>query len=298
MLFSQYTFNKAGVNPAASGTEINQKINFTFGVNRQWVGFSNAPKENFVNFSMTIRPPRSYHYWQNVGVNIDNQESGIANNSGAYFTYAFHLLLRKNLVASFGFNVGVRTYFISQTGIDRSDPLVQKGDFSSLVYPDIIPGFRLSSKKFFMDIAVRQLSTPALQDYIKHQIGGPSKLTPTIFFSYGKMIHLSDYFLLMPSMAANLPIVGIPNIDLNAMLYYDNRMGGGLGLRNINFLTAIYQLRIVQNISVGLAYSVSLNAMRYAAPNSFEVIIGMSPTGMMTKPQGRHSIARCPGLDY
>ena len=38
VMFTQYTFNKAGMNPAASGTEIDQKYYYAFGGARQWVG--------------------------------------------------------------------------------------------------------------------------------------------------------------------------------------------------------------------------------------------------------------------
>lgn len=297
-VYSQYTFNRAGVNPAASGTDMTQKLNFAFGIDRQWVGFDHAPKTNFANFSFTKRPPRSYHYWQNIGGYVDNQENGISNNSGVYFTYAFHLLLKKNTVMSYGFNAGVRTYFIDASLLDKSDPVLQKTSFRTLVYPDIIPGFRLSTKTFFIDLSARQLTIPALQDYRGHTIGSPSRLNPTLFFSYGRLIHLSDYFLLLPSVAVTMPFISVPNIDVNAMLYYNNRMGFGVALRNTNFFTGIYQIRMAQNITVGLAYSVSINSMFYGSPHSFEVMVGLPPFGMMTKPFGKFNIARCPRLDY
>ncbi len=298
IIYSQNAFNKAGVNPAASGIEMTQKINFVFGVDRRWIGFKHSPKTNFVNFSLTIRPPRAYHYWQNLGAYVDNQESGLSSNSGVYFTYAFHLLLRKNVVASFGFNAGLRTYFIDASLLDKSDPVIQKTDFRTLVYPDIIPGFRFTTKKFYLDVAARQLTTPALQDFRGHKIGSPSKLNPTLFFSAGRLVSLNERWLLLPSLTLTLPFVHFPNVELNTMLYYDTRMGFGVALRNLNFVTAIYQLKVIKNVTVGLAYSVSVNSMFYAAPNSFELMIGVPPYGMNTRPQGKISVSRCPTLDY
>lgn len=298
IVYSQYIFNKAGVNPAASGTDINQQYNYVFGINRQWVGFDHAPKQNFVNFSMTIRPPRSYHYWQNVGVYIDTEGSGVMTNNGAYANYTIHTLLRRNLIASFGVYAGIRAYYVSSGTVDKMDPIFKSNDYRAILYPDVIPGFRLSNKKFFMDLAVRQLSIYKLQDFKGNKIGSPSRLKPTIFFAYGRKIPLNDIFVLMPSVAINTSVFHIPDVSLNAMLYYVNRMGAGVNLRNTNFLGFIYQLRLVKNLAVGFCYSTSLNNAKYAAPHSFELMIGVTPSGLDMKTTGKHSIARCPALDF
>ncbi|HOZ88148.1 MAG TPA: type IX secretion system membrane protein PorP/SprF, partial [Bacteroidia bacterium] len=200
--------------------------------------------------------------------------------------------------ASFSFNAGLRTYFIDASLLDKSDPVIQKTDFRTLVYPDIIPGFRFTTKKFYLDVAARQLTTPALQDFRGHKIGSPSKLNPTLFFSAGRLVSLNERWLLLPSLTLTLPFVHFPNVELNTMLYYDTRMGFGVALRNLNFVTAIYQLKVIKNVTVGLAYSVSVNSMFYAAPNSFELMIGVPPYGMNTRPQGKISVSRCPTLDY
>lgn len=298
IIYTQYAFNKAGVNPAASGTDINQKFNYVFGVNRQWVGFDNAPKQNFANFSMTIRPPRSYHYWQNVGVYLDTEENGPFSNNGVYANYTIHLLLKKKLVASFGVYAGVRNYNLSPIAIDKRDPIMEKSNFRTLVYPDIIPGFRLNNQKFFIDLALRQITVYKLQDFQGNKISGTSKLKPTLFFAYGRKIPLNDIFVLMPSVALNATILHYPAVDVNAMVYYINRMGGGIALRNLSILSFIYQVRIFKNLSVGVSYGTSLNSVRYVAPSSFEIMIGITPTGLDDKSTGKHSIARCPGLDF
>lgn len=297
-VFTQYTFNKAGVNPAASGTDINQKYNYVFGINRQWVGFDNPPKTNFVNFSMTLRPPRSYHYWQNVSIYVDTEENGIFSNNGIYAGYTFHVLLKRNWVASFGVYAGIRSNYVSVGTVDPADPIFQKSNYRAFLYPDIIPGLRLSNKKMFVDLAMRQITTPKLKDFHGNSIGGPSTLKPSLFVAFGRKIGLSDNFVFMPSVALNTALIHYPDVSLNAMVYYVNRMGAGVALRNLNFLSFIYQIRILKTVTVGFAYSTSLNTARYAAPHSFEIMVGMVPIGMNSKSTGKHSVARCPGLEY
>lgn len=296
--YTQYLFNKAGINPAASGTDINQKYNYVFGINRQWTDINNSPKATFANFSYTIRPPRSYRFWQNVGVYVDNDQSGLFTNTGVYGNYTLHMLIRRRLVASFGIYAGARRYNRSLGGFDQNDPAIQKATTSVLLYPDLIPGFRLSGKKFFTDISIRQLTTPQLKDFKGHRIGTPSKLRPSFYLDYGRKVALADNLLMIPSVALNMQAFGAPSVDVNAMFYYATRIGAGVSIRNTSFASATLQIRFLENITAGFSYSYPLNSMRYAARNSFEIMVGVTPIGMNSVTVGKHSIAKCPTLDF
>jgi type IX secretion system PorP/SprF family membrane protein len=298
IVYSQYIFNKAGMNPAASGTDITQKYYYTFGLNNQWLGFVNAPKQSFVNFSYTIRPPRSYKFWQNIGVYANSDQSGLIGNEGIYANYTMHRLLRKDYVISFGAYMGIRKYTRAANGFDPNDPAVYKTADVLYLYPDFIPGLRFAGKKFFMDVSIRQLSVFKLQDFKGRKIGSPSRLQPSVFFDYGKKISLTDRLLFLPSFAVNLPILGIPLLDVNAMFYYANRVGAGLAVRNTNFISGTIQIRFLPNLTAGFSYSYPINQSRYAAPNSFEIMVGVTPMGMNTRVLGKHSVARCPTLDF
>lgn len=298
IMFTQYTFNKAGMNPAASGTDIEREIYYSIGTNRQWAGLTNGPKQSFFNLSYTIRPPRSYKRWQNVGLYYDLDNSGLLNNSGIYANYTVHYLIRKKIIASFGVYAGVRRYTRSVFGFDTNDPAVMKNKTSLFLYPDIIPGARLTDKKYFVGISARQLTIFKLQDFKGRKIGGPSRLRPSIYFEYGRMITLSDNLLMMPSLALNTPIISLPILDANVMFYYANRIGLGAGIRNTSFLSGIFQIRFLENMTAGFAYSYPINNVRFAARNSYEIMIGVVPMGMSAKLTGRHSIAKCPVLSY
>jgi type IX secretion system PorP/SprF family membrane protein len=297
-MYTQYLFNKAGMNPAASGTDINTLYYYAFGASRQWVAFDNAPKQNFVNFSYTIRPPRAYRYWQNVSVYLDNDDTGILGNVGAYCGYTLHMLLHRKYVLSFGVYAGLRRYSRSVSGFDNSDPAVQKNASSVLVYPDIIPGVRFSGKKTFCDLSARQITINKIQDFKGKKFGSPSLLLPNIYFDMGRLIALRERLMFVPSFAVNLPLVGPPSVDVNVMYYYANRVGLGAAVRNIGFISGILQVRFLENVTAGFAYSYPLNSTRIPAPHSYEIMIGMVPFGMDAKATGKHSVARCPTLNY
>jgi type IX secretion system PorP/SprF family membrane protein len=297
LMYTQYTFNKGGMNPAASGSEINTKYYYIFGVNRQWVEFDNAPKQNFVNFSYTIRQPRSVSFWQNAGIYVDNDQTGLLGNNGGYLTYAAHFLLRKKITLSFGVFAGVRKFTRSLGRFDENDPVVGKTS-SLLLYPDVIPGARLSNTKFFMDLSVRQVTITKLQDFKGRRIGKNSRLQPTIYYCYGRKFPLMENLLMMPSMAVNMPVIGPPIFDMSLMFYYANRVGAGVSLRNASFASGIVQIRFLESMTVGFAYSYPVNLTRYGSGNSYEIIVGVVPAGMSDKVYGRNSIARCPILNY
>jgi hypothetical protein len=102
----------------------------------------------------------------------------------------------------------------------------------------------------------------------------------------------------MPSFAVNFPVVGIPLFDFNLMYYYANRLGFGGSLRSTNFISAIFQIRFLENLTAGFAYSYPLNKTRYVSPHNFELMVGIVPFGMEAKLTGRHSVSRCPTLNY
>jgi type IX secretion system PorP/SprF family membrane protein len=297
--YIQNIFGKAIINPAASGNNINQKYYYTFGANRQWFQLDNAPKQTFANFSYTIRPPRSYTYWQNVGGLVERDQSGVISNNSFYVNYTIHMLLRKNLVTSFGVYAGFRKFFISPGFIDPNDPVMQNASSSAYTYPDFIPGLRLSNKRFFFDICARQITLPSQKDIFSgRQVAGPSRLNPAIFAAYGKVIPLSDYWIMLPSLALNGAIWHIPSVNPSLMFYYSNRFGLGAAARNLSFVSAIVQFRILQNLSMGLAYSCTTGRMSSAAPHNYEIMVGVAPMGLADKHAGRHSVSRCPALDF
>lgn len=299
IVFTQNTFNKAGLNPAASGGEINRKIYYAFGANRQWFGFENSPKQNFVNISYTLRPPRSYSYWQNFGLYIDDDQSGLIVNQGVYLGYAIHFLVRKKMAASFGAYLGGRKYTRSiSLGFDPQDKALAGNSGSLLLYPDFIPGFRIESKKFFSGISVRQITINKLRDFRGRKIGSPQKLLPTIFLDYGRYVPVTDRVLMMPSVTLNMPVFGPPIMDANLMFYFFNRFATGISLRNNSFLGAVMQVRFLKNITAGFAYNYPINATRFTNINSFEIMIGVTPMAMDLKVAGKHSIAKCPLLNY
>lgn len=297
MMFTQFTFNKAGLNPAASGTDLNQEMYYLFGIGRPYFGVSGAPKQTFLNFSYTIREPRSISFWQNVGIYAEEEDAGLFTQNNYYLGYAMHRLLRKKTLLSWGVYAGLRRIGRSNGGFDSNDPAVSKTT-DLLLYPDIIPGIRVASQKFFAGLSLKQITITRLKNFKGEKIGSPSQLTPTIYAEYGQKIPLMANVLFMPSVAFNIPLLGPPIMDANALFYLYNRLGLGLGIRGTSMLNGVMQVRFFKNLCVGFAYGYAMGQMRYSQSQTFELMVGITPVGMDVKVTGQHSIARCPDLQF
>lgn len=293
--YTQFIFNKIGYNPAASGTAVNAPFEIIFGARTQWIGLSNNPKSGFVSFNYNFVPQRSYSHWHNVGMYVDQDQNGNFVKNDAWLSYTFHLLLTRKIVLSAGLFAGIKQYKLTLNNLDRSDPAVQKSSGSVIAYPDLVPGVRLTSKKFFVDFSLQQI-TLYNQKGIGGQNGSPSRLLPHYNISAGKKIKLNDYNTFMVATNLRGSVTALPSIELNVMNYYDKKLAFGASIRGRNFLCAIVQFRLLRNFNIGMAYDFSINKMLYAAPNTAEIMISISPIfgGEMSPEKGnRRSLDEC-----
>jgi type IX secretion system PorP/SprF family membrane protein len=297
-LYIQHGFNRAGLNPASGGLDNTQKMNYVFGASRLWGTFENSPRSSFVNFSYTIRPPRGYRYWQNAGIYFEDVSAGLMGSNGIYGSYTFHLLVQKKNILSFGMMAGARVYDRSVGFFDVHDPAIAKSQSSLWVYPDLIPGIRFTTKKFYAGFSARQITITRLKNWKNRSIGGPSRLQPHLYFEAGKSIAVAEHIVMLPSMALSLPILAPPTLDGSLLFYFSNRLGLGMALRNSNFVSGIIQIRFLQSMTIGFSYAYPINQTRYVAGNSFEFMLGIVPLGMNQKLSGTGSVARCPTLAY
>jgi len=296
--FTQFTFNKYGNNPAAAGCNINAGLEAITGIRKQWVGFGNAPASNFVSANYTFKPQRSYKRWHNAGIYIANDKAGIFQNTGIYGSYTLHLPLTNKLTMSVGVFAGVRRFALFKGGISAADPVNGASSTFVLAYPDIIPGIRLYSKKSFFDISIQQI-TKSRQVQGNKQIGNKSLLYPTIYMSLGRKFNLDNGFIVVPAVNVHGTVTGIPSAEINFMAYYRTRIGIGATVRNSDFVSAIFQIRFLKNVTAGFAYDYSINRFKSAYANTLEFMIGITPMmASLEDKRGKRNVAQCPNFDF
>jgi type IX secretion system PorP/SprF family membrane protein len=293
--YTQFVFNKIGYNPAASGTSVNAPFEIVGGARTQYLGLTNNPKSEFISFNYNFVPQRSYTHWHNVGMYIEQDQNGVFVKNDVWLSYTFHLLLNKKMVLSAGVFAGIKQFKLSAGNLDRNDPAVARSASAVLAYPDIVPGIRLSTKKFFVDFCIQQV-TMYNQKGIGGQIGSPSKLLPHYNLSLGKKAPWNDYNTLMIAVNIRSSLLFLPSWEINVMNYYDKRFAFGASLRTRNFMSAIVQFRMLRNLNIGLAYDLSINKMLPASPHTVELMFSVSPIfggEMVPEKAGRFSVNDC-----
>lgn len=293
--YTQFVFNKIGYNPAASGTAVSAPFELVFGARTQWVGVSNNPKSTFVSFNYNFVPKFGYSKWHNVGIYIDQDQNGNFVHNDVWLSYTFHLLITKKWLLSSGAFVGIKQYRLTKNNLDRNDPAVSGSSYATIALPDIVPGIRLSSKKFFADLALQQV-TIFSERGIGGKIGSPSRVIPHYIFSVGKKGKFNDFNTLMLALNVHGSIMGFPSVELNAMNYYNKRFAFGLSVRGKNFVCGIMQFRVFGSVNIGLAYDLSVNKMFGAAANTGEIMVSFSPVfggEMVDKPKSGRPVDQC-----
>ena len=131
------------------------------------------------------------------------------------------------------------------------------------------------------------------------QIGNKSILVPQLYTTFGKKFFLDNGFTVVPAVNVHSSFIGVPSIELNVMAYYAKRIGIGASIRNKDFISGIFQIRFLKNLTAGFSYDYSINRLNSTATNSLEFMIGLTPMmSAMDANKGRHSVAKCPNFDF
>jgi type IX secretion system PorP/SprF family membrane protein len=276
--YTQFIFNKIGYNPASAGTSLLSPTEIIFGARTQWMGLSNNPKSVFLSAHYTFVPQRAYRNWHCVGVYFDQDRNGVFVDNSMYACYSFHQLLTQRWVMSVGVFVGAKQFYVNTSLLDRNDPAVAGSARSFFTLPDVVPGIRIDNKKFFAGLSFWQVSVFQQKSYLSSkQIGSPSQLPFHYIFCIGQKFQLPLDNKLQVALNLRGNYKAIPSFELNVMNYWYKRFAYGFSVRDRNFLSGIFQIRIVNNLIMGFSYDLSVSRFYRAAPNTVEVMVGVSP---------------------
>ncbi len=172
-LYSQYTFNTFLLNPATAGAEGYTAINLT---NReQWIGIEDAPRTYALSLQARIMKrnnntsasvKKRYRLRSGrvgLGVYIFNDHAGQINQTGAQFTYAYHIHLYKSQL-SFGATFSLLQYMINANDLkvfDKTDDQINNNKLQVYV-PDLNVGVYYADQNKFVGLSALQLSRSSL----------------------------------------------------------------------------------------------------------------------------------------
>lgn len=296
--FTQFVLNQYALNPAVAGTNIGMEA--TVGSRQQWIGMPNAPATHFGSVMYGWRKKFSYRGHHGVGFYAEDDRQGMYSSKSAYVSYAYHLRIFTGLNIGAGIFAGVRRMGLNQLLYDFTDPALAAQKNYGYLYPDVIPGLRIYTKKLFFDISARQLYVNQIRQGSFHIGSSGSRLDPTVLFSVKRRFVLSDYnWTLVPAAMMQYSPHGVPFIQANCMVFYRKLVGVGASVRGTAFASAIVQIKFLKNIIAGLAYDYPTNRLRAAGANSFELVLNFNPgNGDEDGNRPRINVAQCPDFDF
>jgi type IX secretion system PorP/SprF family membrane protein len=295
--YTQYMLNEIGLNPAYVGER--GPLEFIAGRRSQWVGFPNAPVNNFAGFSQSIGKKGFYKGWHGIGAYVEEDRSGLVATKSASVSYAYHIRLAKGFILSAGVSVGFMQYTLDGSLFDAADPALYQYPASVFIFPIINPGIRLHSKRVYFDFSLKQATANKTVnvDGVK-AVGVKNRLWPDWFFTMGKRFESANYaWTFMPSVQIRSSVTFIPTADVNMLVFYHHMIGVGVSYRSQDAIAMMLQFHLMKDkIVLGLAYDYSVSRFSSAAANSQEAIFGFTPNAVPDRiPADR--IAQCPGFD-
>jgi type IX secretion system PorP/SprF family membrane protein len=121
-IYSDYlTDNYYLIHPSMAGVANCNKIRLTG--RQQWFGQDNAPSLQTFSINGRIGDTQS-----GVGAIAFNDQNGYHSQTGAYLTYAHHLMFSRNTIdlnmLSFGLSAGMIQYKLDETAFQKFDPII------------------------------------------------------------------------------------------------------------------------------------------------------------------------------
>lgn len=242
--YSQYTFNKFLINPAAAGYEGYTTISLV--AREQWIGFKGTPKTH--SLSVDSRLLRNSFISKNASVrkkkrmssrsgrvgwaaNVFNDHTGPLDRTGIEGTYAYHLSLA-NSQLSFGLSGMFYQFRLSKDKIvlsdEQYDPIVD-GVKGTLYIPDANFGVFYTTRNYYGGLSIQQIFQSSIQFGDKGSSEYRFKRHYNLMAGY--VYNLNDNFTFEPSCLLKIPTSSKAQFEINTKVYYKQNYWAGLAYR-------------------------------------------------------------------
>ena len=260
------SFDQTVFNPAANGTKDFNQIMLHH--RSQWVGFSNAPKTQFLTYNGKLK--------ENMGLGgvIMNDITGPTRRLSANLAYDYHVVF-ENFKLSLGMSAGVIQYGIDGNNItlqQNNDLAIAEKISMKSTRPNADFGAWLYNEKFYAGISLMQL----LSNKIKLR---NDELTATIdlanhfYITSGYTLDMNEDILLKPSFlvsgAFGTPLL----IDLAIHAEFKDKMYAGIGFRTNDAITLLAGFKIKQQFTIAYSYDIVVSKLRKYNSGSHDIIL-------------------------
>ena len=222
--------------PSMAGVSNCTKLRFTG--RKQWMDQDKSPNLQTLSINGRLGESRSA-----LGSIIFNDENGYHSQSGAYFTYAHHILFSRSELdlnmLSFGLSAGLIQYKLDESSFLNAgfDPLIS-GTLETTGYFNIDVGMSYVNSKYYAHLTLKNLLFSPHDMYGDFEYDYPRDRTSykRLIASLGYVFYTDSPWSFEPSTLFQISeLTTEKSIDLNLKSYYKlnfGRIWAGLSFRN------------------------------------------------------------------
>jgi len=278
--FSQYMFNAAALNPAA--TSEGDMINVVGQHRMSWIGIPGAGQTTAFNISMPFKIVRTQH---NAGFCVLNDIWGGFKNQSMHFQYAYKIKVGKKNVLSLGTEIGFVGVGFSGDSIAKHPITI--GEYHDMTGDPALPtiavngmqfdaglGAWYKTEKWYAGVSYRHLNNPTVEwsnrQYRFTQYG--------VFYATGGYAFKPEESKIVWKPSALLKTdFSAWALDLSLRGEYNNKFWGGLSYRVGGDAVVIFAgIEVLDGMLVGYSCDISTNKAITAYYGSHELMLAYS----------------------
>jgi type IX secretion system PorP/SprF family membrane protein len=267
--FTYFTYNYMQYNPAVVGTA--PCLDLKFGLRRQWKGFEGAPTTAFANLHGKIGKKSQFHF-HGLGATVENDDSGPFNYTNVHVNYAYHTKLASKYYLSAGIGLGFAQYSIDYGEMTFENQLAETAIFgivNDFVFPMVNAGVWLYRSDRFYGLSVRSLNNKSIDGMTDSQV------RRHFTFANGYATRVTEELTFKPAFLINYVVKSRPSVDGQLVMSFKDMFDVGVGARSGHGFSALVKLSAIRYITIGYAYDVTMNKIRYVAGSTHEVVVGL-----------------------
>lgn len=265
--FTQYSEAISYFNPAATGTDNSAKVVSL--LRKQWVGFNGSP----TSFGLLYETP-IVKKSMGLGGYVFQDMIGKTALTTAAVNYSYYINLSTFQRLAFGANMGVdfiHTNYDELKYWDKEDA-VFNGPNENFTIPKIGFGIQYYTNHFYAG-----LSVPRALNYNSEEFNSiKNDRVPVIVSNYygtlGYLFYLNDMFDIEASSLVKYTVNIDPQVDLNVLTTYKEKIGLGIGYKTFG-LASVFTQYTYEDWLIGYGYDFSLTPISNYSSGSHEILI-------------------------
>ncbi|MDC0584752.1 type IX secretion system membrane protein PorP/SprF [Bacteroidales bacterium] len=248
--YSQYMFNGLAINPAYAG--INERVNITSDVRKQWFGIAGAPSTQ----TLSAHAPISNDKY-GLGLVFVNDRVGVTYQQEFNVNYAYRIkfpIATLSLGLKAGIN-SVQNRFNELSMMDLDDS--HFGNQDRYVVPSLGMGAYYKAENYYVGASIPQLIT--LKNQSDEEIN--TKEESLLLLTGGYVYHINRKYTIRPSTLMKTHIGSVFEMDINANLYYNEDFCVGLSYKSLNALSIMFEVGFQKMYYIGYSYDIATTSM-------------------------------------